>query len=178
MTVEETMVENIKVQNRKASNSGKSKKVAGVDYEIVPQYRNENRDSALERILSTFGVCLFFGSIVTLLLGSQILCGYLFLYQSWARVPFLIYCAYMVFDARSAHTGWPDNSFRKYIRYHKVWDWFRSYFPSQLVKTADVDPQRKYILGYHPHGVYAICLFSSIVFSHHFARLFPSLGTR
>jgi 2-acylglycerol O-acyltransferase 2 len=172
----EDMVENIPIQRRKPLSAGlKSKKIAGLDYEIVPAYRFENSNNVLDRILSTFGVILFIGTILLLLFGSQILCFYFFISYSWARLPLMIYASYMVFDARSAHTGWKNNWFRMYMRNHKVWDWFRAYFPAYLVKTHDVDPKRKYILGYHPHGVYAFALFSNIVFSHHFSRLFPSL---
>jgi hypothetical protein len=190
MTVEE-MVENIPIQQRKYnSSSSKAKKLPGIDYEIVPTYRYENSSNILERILSTFGVILFLGSIISLLIGSQLFCIYIFFTFSWSRIPLLIYFGWIVFDSKSAHTGWPNNKFRRYIRFHPIWNWFRgmifglidkidnnvlAYFPAQLVKTHEVDPERKYILGYHPHGVYAFALFSNVVFSHHFNALFPSL---
>lgn len=28
----------------------------------------------------------------------------------------------------------------------------RDYYPISLVKTADLDPERNYVFGYHPHG--------------------------
>lgn len=177
MMVEEMIENNVQIlqKRNKSSNGTKGKKLPGEDYTIVPSCRFENSQNILHRIMSLIGVTLFIGSIVALLIGSQVLWLYLFLAYNWARVPLLIYGAWIVFDARSAHTGWPDNNFRRYIRLHPVWNWFRAYFPAQLVKTADLDPERKYILGYHPHGVYAFALFSNIVFSHHFLRLFPGL---
>ncbi|PFX11450.1 Diacylglycerol O-acyltransferase 2 [Stylophora pistillata] len=30
----------------------------------------------------------------------------------------------------------------------------RDYYPITLVKTSDLDPQKNYIFGYHPHGVF------------------------
>ncbi|KAL1890251.1 diacylglycerol O-acyltransferase 1 [Sporothrix stenoceras] len=34
-----------------------------------------------------------------------------------------------------------------------IWTWFANYFPAQLHKTADLPADRKYIFGYHPHGI-------------------------
>ena len=30
----------------------------------------------------------------------------------------------------------------------------RDYYPITLIKTNDLDPQRNYIFGYHPHGLF------------------------
>ncbi|XP_040282406.1 2-acylglycerol O-acyltransferase 2 [Bufo bufo] len=34
-----------------------------------------------------------------------------------------------------------------------VWRYLRDYFPIKLIKTADLDPSKNYIIGVHPHGV-------------------------
>ncbi|KAK3372533.1 diacylglycerol acyltransferase-domain-containing protein [Podospora didyma] len=34
-----------------------------------------------------------------------------------------------------------------------VWKFFAGYFPAKLHKTHDLPPTRKYIFGYHPHGI-------------------------
>lgn len=34
-----------------------------------------------------------------------------------------------------------------------IWTWFANYFPAQLHKTGDLPADRKYIFGYHPHGI-------------------------
>ena len=31
--------------------------------------------------------------------------------------------------------------------------YFKDYFPIEMVKTADLNPERKYLLCSHPHGV-------------------------
>jgi 2-acylglycerol O-acyltransferase 2 len=41
----------------------------------------------------------------------------------------------------------------EYIRSLRIWKLFASYFPTALHKTYDLDPTRKYIFGYHPHGI-------------------------
>ncbi|KAK3693819.1 diacylglycerol acyltransferase-domain-containing protein [Podospora appendiculata] len=34
-----------------------------------------------------------------------------------------------------------------------IWKFFSDYFPAKLHKTYDLPPTRKYIFGYHPHGI-------------------------
>lgn len=39
------------------------------------------------------------------------------------------------------------------LRRHRMWRVFAEYFPATLHKTEDLPATRKYILGYHPHGI-------------------------
>ncbi len=41
----------------------------------------------------------------------------------------------------------------EYLRSLPLWKLFAGYFPIRLHKTFDLDPKRRYILGYHPHGI-------------------------
>ena len=52
------------------------------------------------------------------------------------------------------------------------------YFPCKLVKTADLNPNENYIMGYHPHGVYALSAFANILFSSNFQKNFPGIQPR
>lgn len=54
-------------------------------------------------------------------------------------------------------------SFSRYVRRWKVWKWAADYFPVTLIKTADLDPKRKYILGNHPHGVLCFGFYLAVV---------------
>ncbi|CAN8099093.1 unnamed protein product [Discula destructiva] len=40
-----------------------------------------------------------------------------------------------------------------WIRRLPIWTYFADYFPAKLHKTHELLPTRKYILGYHPHGI-------------------------
>lgn len=45
-------------------------------------------------------------------------------------------------------------SFRsEYLRSLPLWRLFAGYFPAKLHKTYDLPADRKYIFGYHPHGI-------------------------
>ncbi|KUI60886.1 Diacylglycerol O-acyltransferase 2A [Cytospora mali] len=42
---------------------------------------------------------------------------------------------------------------KEWARRLPVWKYFAEYYPAKLHKTHDLVPTRKYILGYHPHGI-------------------------
>ncbi len=49
-----------------------------------------------------------------------------------------------------------------YARGWRIWRHFRDYFPLTVTRTAELDPDRSYILAVHPHGVLsfgAFCTF-------------------
>ncbi|KAI8454413.1 diacylglycerol acyltransferase, partial [Phakopsora pachyrhizi] len=63
------------------------------------------------------------------------------------------------------------------IRKLSFWKLFGSYFPISLVKTVDLPGDRKYIFGYHPHGI--IGLGAAINFGSEatgFSQKFPGLN--
>lgn len=58
----------------------------------------------------------------------------------------------------------------------RIWKIFASYFPAQLHRSTGLPPTRKYIFGYHPHGI--ICHGAFIAFATEalgFYRLFPGI---
>ncbi|KAK6020779.1 diacylglycerol acyltransferase, partial [Ostertagia ostertagi] len=59
---------------------------------------------------------------------------------------------------------------------HAIWTHFADYFPLKIVKTADLPPDRNYIIGLHPHGVLSIGAFTAMVTSGTgFPDMFPGL---
>ena len=68
------------------------------------------------------------------------------------------------------------------MRYLNVWKLFQGYFPIRLIKTTELDPRQKYIIGYHPHGVISCGAFASFAteaagFSRIFTGIVPHLAT-
>ena len=72
-------------------------------------------------------------------------------------------------------TGRESPLVQNYLLHIKLWDYFRGYFSARLVKTWDLDPSEKYILGFHPHGVYALSLMTNVLFNRHFNKVFPKI---
>uniref|UniRef100_A0A7S4DP42 diacylglycerol O-acyltransferase n=1 Tax=Lotharella globosa TaxID=91324 RepID=A0A7S4DP42_9EUKA len=49
-----------------------------------------------------------------------------------------------------------DGSRTPILRKMPLWNYFRDYFPLELVKTADLDPSKNYMFCYHPHGILSL----------------------
>lgn len=46
-----------------------------------------------------------------------------------------------------------------WLRQLTVWTWMKDYFPVSLEVPTPVDPTKKYIFGYHPHGIIGVGCF-------------------
>ncbi|XP_043818448.1 2-acylglycerol O-acyltransferase 3 [Dromiciops gliroides] len=72
----------------------------------------------------------------------------------------------------------PDRGGRRFecVRNWKVWEHFRDYYPIKLVKTAELPPDKNYVLGSHPHGIICAGTFCNFATeSNGFSRQFPGL---
>lgn len=64
----------------------------------------------------------------------------------------------------------------EWLRSLPLWRLFAGYFPAKLHKTFELPPNRKYIFGYHPHGIIshgAWCAFATNALG--FAEKFPGI---
>lgn len=64
----------------------------------------------------------------------------------------------------------------EYLRSLHLWKLFAAYFPMRLHKTHDLPPNKKYIFGYHPHGIIshgAWCAFGTNALG--FSQKFPGI---
>lgn len=98
--------------------------------------------------------CYFWSILKTILISS--------LYGTW-----------MYLDRYTDIRGgrWSD-----YLRQLSIWSIVSSYFPIKLIKTEDLEPNRNYIFGYHPHGTltYGAGL-NFLTEATHFSTLFPGI---
>ena len=107
----------------------------------------------MERRLQTLMV-LFYTLTFTLwpvlcilLIIAMLLMGSVFSYVACA------YLAWIFYDVVIQETSSRGGRRIEWLRQHKAWHYFIDYFPCQLIKSADLDPERNYIMGYHPHGI-------------------------
>lgn len=97
---------------------------------------------------------------------------YIFMWTSYWWI-MLFYLAWFCYDYETPsrggrRAGWFRNS--------PVWPYFRDYFPIRLIKTADLDPNRNYIMGYHPHGVISVGAFCNFATeATNFSKMFPGV---
>jgi 2-acylglycerol O-acyltransferase 2 len=87
-------------------------------------------------------------------------------------IPYLIYTLIYSDHATSGTLSRRSNRFRK----SKVWSLFASYFPARLHRTIELEPTRKYIFGYHPHGIISHGAFAAFATEAlGFAELYPGI---
>lgn len=86
-------------------------------------------------------------------------------------LPYLIY----VLFSRAAISG--ELSQRsEWCRNLKIWSLFASYFPARLHRSEILEPTRKYIFGYHPHGIISHGAFAAFATEAlGFSQLFPGI---
>lgn len=126
----------------------------------------------LHRRLETAAVALYYYSFYFgALIGFLIIIG--LLYTSLYPIAlFYLAWAYLFDSGTPSHGGRRS----KFMRKLKVWQYFRDYFPISLVKTAELDPEKNYIFGYHPHGILcagAFCNFATEATN--FSEVFPGI---
>ncbi|KAK7069115.1 Diacylglycerol O-acyltransferase 2 [Halocaridina rubra] len=126
----------------------------------------------LKRRLQTFAVFFWMSSFLFMGFGSLFLLLYLFFYTQYWWFS-LAYFTWFLGDRTICVRGGRRWSF---VRNWTLWKHFRDFFPIHLLKTADLDPKKNYIMGYHPHGV-----LSAGAFAHFgtegtgFSKMFPGL---
>ncbi|KAI8061819.1 diacylglycerol acyltransferase [Gilbertella persicaria] len=106
------------------------------------------------------------------LLGN---CFTLFLWS--LCLPFLwpLQIAYIIFIAKDKA---PENGGRRseWFRRLPFWHYFVSYFPIKLVKEADLNPEKNYVFGYHPHGIISMGALGNFgTEATGFSKLFPGI---
>jgi 2-acylglycerol O-acyltransferase 2 len=86
-------------------------------------------------------------------------------------IPYMIYC--MVSKASTSGTLSTRSEF---LRSSRVWSLFASYFPARLHRSQELPPTRKYIFGYHPHGIISHGAFTAFATEAlGFKQLFPGI---
>ncbi|KAF1984546.1 DAGAT-domain-containing protein [Aulographum hederae CBS 113979] len=62
------------------------------------------------------------------------------------------------------------------LRRLPIWSLFASYFPARLHRSCELPPTRKYLFGYHPHGIISHGAFSAFATEAlGFGQLFPGI---
>merc|ERR1712226_82427 len=102
-------------------------------------------------------------------------CLYLLFFTQHKWIP-LLYASWYIYDFDTCNKG--GREFR-YMRRWFLFDYFVRYFPIQLIKTADLDPSKSYLIGSHPHGIICFGAFGSFATDAlHWDQMFPGLQTR
>jgi 2-acylglycerol O-acyltransferase 2 len=75
----------------------------------------------------------------------------------YTALPMTFYMGWVFLVDKSSVTG----QRRPLFRGSWWWAYACDYYPILLVKTADLDPTKTYVMGYHPHGIISIGAFGA-----------------
>ncbi|KAF2683349.1 diacylglycerol O-acyltransferas-like protein 2B [Lentithecium fluviatile CBS 122367] len=123
----------------------------------------------LQRRLQTVAVLMHTLSIAGLVSIFFFLCTIPLLW------PILLpYTLYVLFS-NAGSSG--ELSFRsERWRRSSIWSAFASYFPARLHRSEELEPTRKYVFGYHPHGIISHGAFAAFATEAlGFSNLFPGI---
>ncbi|BCS27487.1 diacylglycerol acyltransferase type 2A [Aspergillus puulaauensis] len=92
---------------------------------------------------------------------------------SWPLlVPYLIYISLFSTASTSGSLKYRSGLLRSL----PIWSLYASYFPARLHRSEPLLPTRKYIFGYHPHGIISLGAFAAFCTeSLGFSKLFPGI---
>ncbi|RDW93229.1 diacylglycerol acyltransferase type 2A [Aspergillus mulundensis] len=92
---------------------------------------------------------------------------------SWPLlVPYLIYISLFSNIATSGSLKYRSG----FLRSLPIWSLYASYFPARLHRSEPLLPTRKYIFGYHPHGIISLGAFAAFCTEAlGFSKLFPGI---
>ncbi|XP_072231515.1 2-acylglycerol O-acyltransferase 3b [Leuresthes tenuis] len=112
--------------------------------------------SQLKTCLEVISVLQWVMSFLFLGVACIILMVYLMFTSLWPLST--LYFIWLVMDWQTPERGGRRT---KFVRKWRVWEHFRDFFPVKLVKTAELNPNKNYIFGSHPHGIMAVGAFAS-----------------
>ncbi|KAL8996115.1 MAG: hypothetical protein Q9169_004307 [Polycauliona sp. 2 TL-2023] len=123
----------------------------------------------LKRRLQTFMVLSHTLSIALFLTTFFLLCA---IPLFWPLLfPYTIY----VLLSAAPHSGTLSHR-SPFLRSLPIWSLFASYFPARLHRSSRLEPTRKYIFGYHPHGIISHGAFATFATEAcGFSALFPGI---
>nr|XP_033780687.1 2-acylglycerol O-acyltransferase 2-like [Geotrypetes seraphini] len=125
----------------------------------------------LRRRLQTLAVLQWIFSFLALAQCCLTLFALLLLSDFWYLG--LLYLAWLYLDRDTPASGGRSSD---WSRNWTIWKYFRDYFPIKLVKTAELDPAKNYVFGFHPHGILVAGAFGNFCTeATGFSQLFPGL---
>ncbi|CAB4066110.1 MOGAT1 [Lepeophtheirus salmonis] len=133
-----------------------------------------------ERRLQTIAALIWSSIIV---IGFPLGCT-IFLYLLWtSQVRWILwpYIAWIIYDFNTPFNGGRNinGSICLHVRNWQIWKYFKDYFPVKVIKTADLDSNKGYLLGSHPHGFMASGVFAAFATNDKdLKEIYPNIKSR
>eukprot|EP00501_MAST-03F_sp_TOSAG23-6_P001139 GSMAST32.ASY1.ANO1.1182.1 assembled CDS len=119
---------------------------------------------------------LIWSLIIPICLALSVHC--MFSKNSIIFYSFLLYLLYINFFQVFHEDGGRRSM---WVRRLLLWKWMARYFPVTLIKTSELSISRKYIFGYHPHGIISLGAITALATegpSPSFEEHFPGINIR
>ncbi|CAL9685685.1 unnamed protein product [Knipowitschia caucasica] len=130
--------------------------------------------SQWKEVIEALSVLQWVLSFLFMGLSCAILSVYLMFTSLWPLAALSL--LWLAMDWHTPEKGGRGTTF---VRKWKIWEHFRDFFPIKLKKTAELGPNKNYILGCHPHGIMSVGAFSCFsTESCGFSELFPGVRSR
>lgn len=153
----------------------KKKPIKGIDYFEFPKEDYKEEYTTYEAFLNLLAVWWCFFHTLGSMVGIPLLIILGLVFQTKITLYILVpYLTWYIYDKNSSVVGKPNKLFKP-LRNAWHWQGFRNYSKSKLVKTCEIDPNRNYILGFHPHGLLGSSVFINIHCNPEFENAFPGL---
>ena len=114
----------------------------------------------IEERICTLVVYLWTHIILFLAPISTIFLAYVFILTKFWWIS-LAYAGWVWMDKEAMYTGGRSDWIRKWFRNLFFWKYFVRYFPIRLVKTGELDQNKNYLIGSHPHGICSAGVFGA-----------------
>ncbi|XP_037029113.1 2-acylglycerol O-acyltransferase 1-like [Bradysia coprophila] len=131
----------------------------------------------LQRI--TIGTLTFLTIFFVFVGSGPILIVFLIVGNTYIKAVILLYVVWYIFECVQNVTDQGGRRTCQWVRNWGLWKWFLNYFPVNLVKTADLPPDRNYLVCIFPHGWLSIGAFLIFASNHSkWSTLFPGIRPR
>ncbi|XP_055303153.1 LOW QUALITY PROTEIN: 2-acylglycerol O-acyltransferase 2-like [Sitodiplosis mosellana] len=89
-----------------------------------------------------------------------------------------LYLAFLIYDRKTGYRGGRGIG-KSWVRSWSIWKHAKNYFPIDLVKTADLPPDRNYLVCVFPHGIFSIGAAANFGTSHSkWSAFYPGIRPR
>ncbi|CEF61038.1 Diacylglycerol acyltransferase family-containing protein [Strongyloides ratti] len=84
-----------------------------------------------------------------------------------------LYLIWYIYDFNTPRNG---SRVSYNFRNSRIWKYLADYFPIKLIKTSELNPEKNYIIGCHPHGILSIGSFVTLCTNGtNFMTMFPGI---
>merc|ERR1711892_679555 len=130
-----------------------------------------------QRRWETFAVFFWMATFMfsTIFMGPVFIMIYILFYSNYWYLGILYLC-WVILDLKTCNRGGRKGWIPKFVRNWNLWKHFSNFFPIKIIKTAELNRNKNYLVGSHPHGVLSAGAYSCFATEGtNFSQVFPGM---